>query len=322
MAKYIAKVIVAAFCAAQGWAGWTVETVPGAGVLNDVAFWDESHGWICGDTGLLWRYDGNRWVKYEHNLTAKNLNAVSFGSDNWHYGCCGGDDGTLLEYDGEWRVIPALNPTSIYDTYGYGITAGRFKNGKVWRRPGDEWIVEETPFPEALYGVTVSGAGWPYNDWAVGENGTIAVVTGWYKWEKYFSPTTRNLRAVDFDWYYFGFACGDGGTMIFYGPREWEIAPVPTTEDLFDVFVVSTEDAWAVGAGNTILRYRNGSWVKDESPAPTGTVLRAVFFPTPDEGWAVGNAGVTPVVLHYTVSPSICPASLGRIKALFGKTGR
>jgi photosystem II stability/assembly factor-like uncharacterized protein len=323
--------LAAAACAAGAFAGWQVVPAPCPGTLNDVDFKDTNNGWICGDGGLLLRYTEGAWVRYEHNLTRANLNAVSLNEDYQNYGWAGGDDGTMLGFrrypnspssGGSWEKVATPNATDIQTIHylwpdGYWA-AGKNARGQIWSGDFEGWVAERTTFDETVYGIKRPGSGSPWRVWAVGENGLIAVPNlGYFRWEKYPSPTRQTLRAVDFDWYYFGFACGDGGTIVHYGANDWEILPSPVASDLHDVDVISTADAWVVGAENTILHYTGGRWFQVNSPAPPGTVLRGVSFISSEEGWAVGNCGAEPVILHYVAEPSVLPTSLGKVKALF-----
>jgi hypothetical protein len=323
--------LVVAWGATSAFAGWYVVPAPCEGVLNDVDFKSPDVGWICGNDGLLLRFAEGAWVRYEHNRTTADLHAISFNKSYQNYGWIGGDGGTMLGFGrhatspsagGSWEKVATPNATDIRTVYYLwsegSWAAGKGSSGQIWSADSGGWVAERTTFEETVYGIAYAGAGWPWRAWAVGENGLIAVPSvSYFRWEKYPSPTSRTLRAVDFDWYYFGFACGDRGTILFYGANEWEILPSPAACDLYGVDVISTEDAWIVGAGNTILRYRGGQWSQVTSPAPPGTVLKAVSFVSPEEGWAVGNCGSAPVILHYVAYPTVTPTSLGKVKALF-----
>jgi len=37
----------------------------------------------------------------------------------------------------------------------------------------------------------------------------------------------------------------------------------PTTRDLYSVFMVSTDDGWAVGSGGTIIRWNGTEWIPE-----------------------------------------------------------
>lgn len=311
--------------------GWHMVPAPCPGTLNDVDFKSPDVAWICGNGGLLLRYTADGWERYDHNLTTADLNAIALNESYQNYGWAGGDNGTMLGFhrypsspsaEGSWEKVATPNATDIQTIHylwadGYWA-AGANPSGQIWSGASEGWEAERTKFEEAVYGIAYAGAGWPWRVWAVGENGLIAVPNLYYFWwEKYPSPTRQTLRAVDFDWYYFGYACGDGGTILCYAANDWEIKPSPVKCDLYDVDVISTEDAWIVGAGNTILHYRGGRWYQVHSPAPPGTVLKGVSFLSPEEGWAVGNCGATPIILHYIVAPAVTPASLGKVKALF-----
>ncbi len=315
--------------AASAFAGWYVVPAPCGGVLNDVDFKTTDNGWICGNAGLLLHYSEDGWERYEHNLTTADLHAVGLIESYQNFGWAGGDNGTMLGFrrhptspsaEGSWDKVATPNATdiqTIHYLWADGFwAAGKNASGQIWSGGFGGWEAERTTFDETVYGIAYAGS--HMRVWAVGENGLIAIPNyGYFRWEKYLSPTRQTLRAVDFDWYYFGYACGDGGTIICYAANEWEIKPSPVKCDLHDVDVISTEDAWIVGAGNTILHFRGGQWFQVHSPAPPGTVLKGVSFISPEEGWAVGNCGSAPIILHYVAEPSVLPTSLGKIKALF-----
>jgi len=62
----------------------------------------------------------------------------------------------------------------------------------------------------------------------------------------------------------------------------------PTTLNLYDVFMVSASDGWAVGSGGTMIHWDGSSWSNVTSPA---AALRSVFMVSASDGWAVGYAG-------------------------------
>jgi hypothetical protein len=74
--------------------------------------------------------------------------------------------------------------------------------------------------------------------------------------------------------------------------------------NLYSVFPLSPDNAWAVGAGGTILHW-NGTGCKCWSliTSPTTLDLHSVFFPdvsNPNDGWIVGQSdGSFPAMLHW-----------------------
>lgn len=83
---------------------------------------------------------------------------------------------------------------------------------------------------------------------------------------------------------------------------EWSSVPSPkTTEQLSSVFMLSSDDGWAVGwggLGGTILRWDGSQWSVVPSPANYG--LRSIYMLSPSEGWAVGFNGT--ILRYYEVA--------------------
>jgi len=68
----------------------------------------------------------------------------------------------------------------------------------------------------------------------------------------------------------------------------------PTRNDLSSVFMVSSDDVWAVGSGGAIVHWNGSFWGLVRSR--TGIDLKAVYFTDRSNGWAVGRDGV---ILRY-----------------------
>lgn len=69
----------------------------------------------------------------------------------------------------------------------------------------------------------------------------------------------------------------------------WQQVDSRTTSDLFDAKVLTSNEAWVVGAQGTILRYYNNTW-QTIAQRP-GNTLRSVDFSDPANGWIVGHTG-------------------------------
>ena len=68
----------------------------------------------------------------------------------------------------------------------------------------------------------------------------------------------------------------------------------PTIADLFDVFMVSASDGWAVGMAGTIIRSNGTDW--NNVTSPTTQHLYSVFMVSASDRWAVGY--------RYTIPPT------------------
>lgn len=79
----------------------------------------------------------------------------------------------------------------------------------------------------------------------------------------------------------------------------WQQMQAPTQANLYAVKLVSDTEAWAVGAGGTMLHFLRGQWynVTQQAHAATqGANLYSIDMISPNEGWAVGDN----VVLYYS----------------------
>lgn len=79
----------------------------------------------------------------------------------------------------------------------------------------------------------------------------------------------------------------------------WTVVASPTTDSLNDVFMVSSNDGWAVGgypgAGpGPIIHYDGSAWSLVASPS-TDTI-DSIYMLSSSDGWAVGRAGQ---ILHW-----------------------
>lgn len=72
----------------------------------------------------------------------------------------------------------------------------------------------------------------------------------------------------------------------------WQQMQAPTKANLYGVKLVSDTEAWAVGAGGTILHFFQGRWydlTQMAHPATNGANLYSIDMVSPYEGWAVGD---------------------------------
>jgi photosystem II stability/assembly factor-like uncharacterized protein len=69
----------------------------------------------------------------------------------------------------------------------------------------------------------------------------------------------------------------------------WQQVDSRTTADLFDAKVITSNEAWVVGAQGTILRYYNNTW-QSVARVP-GDTLRSIDFSGTGNGWIVGHSG-------------------------------
>jgi hypothetical protein len=129
----------------------------------------------------------------------------------------------------------------------------------------------------------------------VGEGGTILRGTGTtpLNWSTDTKGANPDLFAVWAD-SNDAWAVGAGGTILHSAAGgSWSAEHNDSGADLFGVFAAGGS-VWAVGAGGTILIRRGGAWSGEHSG---GADLRAVWTASNGEGWAVGDDGT---ILHRT----------------------
>jgi len=73
----------------------------------------------------------------------------------------------------------------------------------------------------------------------------------------------------------------------------WQEVESPTTKDLYSVFTLSEDDAWAVGDSGTIIHWDGSEWSLVESH--TISSLRSIYFVSKSNGWASGGSSI----IHY-----------------------
>ena len=86
-----------------------------------------------------------------------------------------------------------------------------------------------------------------------------------------------------------GWAVGDNGLIIKYDGT-WSQITSPVSDNLNDLYIVSTDNIWAVGDNGTIIRYNGSVW--EEIASPISFNLESVSFVGNEEGWAAGKNGI------------------------------
>lgn len=79
----------------------------------------------------------------------------------------------------------------------------------------------------------------------------------------------------------------------------WQQFQAPTQANLYGVKLVSDNEAWAVGAGGTMLHFFQGRWndlTRQLHPVTLGANIYSIDMVTPTEGWAVGDN----LILHLS----------------------
>jgi photosystem II stability/assembly factor-like uncharacterized protein len=86
---------------------------------------------------------------------------------------------------------------------------------------------------------------------------------------------------------------------VTQGNFYWRQIQAPVQTNLYGVKMLTDTEAWAVGAGGTMLNFRNGTWYNLTNqllPITNGANLYSIDFLSMYEGWAVGDN----IILRYS----------------------
>lgn len=97
------------------------------------------------------------------------------------------------------------------------------------------------------------------------------------------------------------------GLALFWDGSRWRQTLLPATAGtLTAVFIVATNDVWAVGINATIIHWDGTSWATATVPASVVTdnsrILSVFMLPGSIDGWAVGrtSAGGAAIILRWS----------------------
>lgn len=103
------------------------------------------------------------------------------------------------------------------------------------------------------------------------------------------STTTATLRDVAAVTPTEAYAVGAGGTVLRWNGIQWSAAGSPTSLDLRSV-TLAGGGGWALGEGGTFLSLQNGTW-SVYAPSPTAGLLTGVSAVSASSAMAVGKEG-------------------------------
>jgi photosystem II stability/assembly factor-like uncharacterized protein len=124
--------------------------------LYGVAF-DDGNGFVVGDNGSIFRYDGATWEDVSLAGVTADLRDVAFtpGGEAWAVG----DVGTILHYDGaKWAKVdnvPSPERLNVVAVCENGVYAAG-DNGVILHNDGGGWYVMSTPAKSPLRGVAAT----------------------------------------------------------------------------------------------------------------------------------------------------------------------
>ncbi len=267
--------------------------------LNAVYFNSGNDGWVVGDGGNIYNYNGV-WSP-DTSLappTAENLNDISFADSST--GSIVGNNGTVLRFDDNvWNSIN--NSTSSFrgasmtdreDIYVVGTTGTQ---GDSYNRLGSGWSdgpdATEAPF-EAPFNDISRYLG---NIYVVADQGLI-YRAGMGSWVQIFNGeqglnSSHIVPDEDDPANFTMWVAGNNGEIQRCINNVCNGMATPTTSRLNSIHFFNENTGWAVGVAGTILRYDADLDQWFNMPSGTNEDLNGVFMYSRTEGYIVGNNG-------------------------------
>ncbi len=233
-----------------------------------------------------------------------------------------GDSATMLHWDGKsWTPFPQeglFNRNFIGGVWGPSGADILFVggSGQIVRRIGGINTLLSSGVSEGLNGISGDKDGTEV--WVVGDNGTILrrESTGWSSrplggndWFPASKPEDKKDKHLfDIARLFNGsfYAVGMKGLVLRKDPGSstWIQQDVGTTASLYNIIATST-DAWIVGGQRTLLRWVNGSWIKQILQTQYGGPLLSVAEIAPNVLLLGGERG-TVLRCDYSGYPLTC----------------
>jgi len=122
--------------------------------------------------------------------------------------------------------------------------------------------------------------------WAVGEGGAVIKTTNggekWIWYESGVENTLRTVAAVNNGQRVI--AAGDGGIILISedAGETWNVLPSGTTDNIWNMQMVTSDIGWMVGEGGTALRTTDGglNWIQQPMPYPNAPYWDVSFIDT------------------------------------------
>ncbi len=284
---------------------WTEVSMPQTEPLYAITFASADQGWAVGKAGTILHWDGVAWTAEGSQTNADLYDVAVVGDDFWAVG----ENGVLVHRNqaGFWVLLtphPTLRGVGFAGPdAGWAVGA----TGTVLHYDGKTWSPVDTPLDADLSGLFVDADGIP---WVTGGGGLIGRVTPG-GWQFVTQPYVQvDLTAIDLLGEMAGWAVGgwpfqptDGVVFWQRADERWNPRLASDVPPLFDIDVLSQDEAWAVGQdfqveeptrAGVVWHYMAGAWTAADSPEVSA--LFAVEAVSSADVWVAGQDGA---LLHY-----------------------
>ena len=299
------------------------------GTTNDFLradFVDSSNGWLCGQAGMIYRYE-NGLINPQSSGTTLNINGISMISTTSGF-AVGQNRLILSTTDGStWTKVSELGTTE--DIYGASfISAGQgwFSGslGLILHYDGTFTRQAQGLTSEDLYGISLVNDAGTGKGAAVGTGGVACFTqNNGANWTLSSTGHTEDFHAVSFASLTQGIACGENGRVILSsnGGQTWSdpASPPSTTSTLRDVDFGDSANNYAWIAGNNGLVFRSedngGSWTQQNSQ--TTNSLFGIYAMHDGANYIVWAVGAARTIVKNT-TPAGSPDSWSSLSQIPG----
>lgn len=253
--------------------------------------------WAVGKNGQVVELNPDGTVTLYSIAAGKDLYGVHATSDFSVWAV--GKNGTAVRYNGTmWILRETGVDKDLYGFYAVGAAEGLAvgQGGTALLLHGGNFAKVETGTERDLFGVIMLSS---QEGFAVGEQGTILYWKGVF--EPVQSPTDQDLYSVVSDPSGRLWACGDRVIVVRGEDGVWRVALNTVSEDLFGVYALDEDHAYAVGKGGAVYALESGNWVRikvpdlvfeDGTTMPFTKALYGVWAYGPQDFVAVGEQGM------------------------------
>jgi hypothetical protein len=266
--------------------------------------------WAVGDDGTTLHYNGTKWSTVGPN-SGIPLTGVTAGSSSaiWAVGV----QGSLLSSSGSAWQVSMQSGLSFYDVWASSATDVYVSSlGTMLHYNGTQWTNAYVSDADSMDGVW-GGGPQPATVYSVGENGTLATLSGGTWTTQSIGTHVYALWGPNTTSFYTG---AGGGLIGYLDNGILSSYDVGTSANVQSIWGSSANNVYAVASDGTIYNEKNtdGNWNQMTAPGGGGT-LYAVYGSSGTDIYAVGASGR---VLHNTGTTSWTAQTSGTTVTLRG----